>query len=152
MLRRVIDWSEITAKVVVFGQTTGKDVAKSSIQGVALDTEIAAISNLNNQFTRVAVIQDQQIKNLDQANRKAQRELSMRHRRKDAWEATVDGWTYWNGSEQIPWAPDATADIHSDVHGGALGRHLIHRVRLSLSSGGAVTTQLALVAPGIWKL
>jgi hypothetical protein len=82
----------------------------------------------------------------------ARRERATRSRRKDAWEFTCDGWSYWNGSEQIPWATNATADVDIDAADGAAGRYLIHKVSLRLAADGATTATMLAVAPGIWEI
>jgi hypothetical protein len=64
----------------------------------------------------------------------------------------VDSWSYWNGSEQIPWANNTTVDIDVEQLGGPVGRFLVVRVQLRLTLDGAATTSITVVAPGIWVL
>jgi hypothetical protein len=150
--RRVIDFTESPLTVEVYGQTFGKDVTKAQLRSIQTNPTIesAAFAGGNNQFQRRVIIASQQGKTQEQVDRTAVRELSMRRRREDAWEIEVDGWTYWNGSEQIPYANNTTADVDIEAAGGPKGRYLIVRTELRLGVGGSATTSMQLVAPGIW--
>ena len=49
------------------------------------------------------------------AEAQARRELAARSKMKDAWEHTVDEWTYWDGGRAIPWTFNATVDVDVDT-------------------------------------
>jgi len=150
--RKIVDFSEVPSSVVVYGQTRGGDITKSPIKGVAVDADAFTLAANTGHFNRLVVMSSQQAKTQAQADRIAQRELSKRIRRKDAYEVTVDGWSYWTGTEQIPWANNATADLDFDAVGGNQGKYLIVRVDLDYDIQGSATTRLSLVAPGIWVI
>ena len=133
--RKIIDWSDVGKEINVHGSTAGQEIADAT-----------------GHFNRRVIIKNQGSKEQGQADRLAVRELSARSRTKDAWEIGVDGWTYWDGSAQIPWANNTTAEVNIAPAGGARGTYLIVATDLQLSVGGAVTTRLQLVAPGVWVI
>ena len=152
--RFIRDFSELAREIAVYGNSPGKDIFKSSIKGSAIDEDVDAITFGGDlpHFNRLAIMIDQQAKTQAQADRNAQRELSARRRRKDAFEIQVDGWTYWNGSESIPWANNTTVDVDIEMLGGNQGRYLIVRTDLEYSTDNGLTTSLTMVAPGIWVI
>jgi hypothetical protein len=56
-----------------------------------------------------------------QVDAQARRERSKRSMKKDAYEITIDGWSYWDGANAIPWGINTTADVDVDVIGGPQG-------------------------------
>jgi prophage tail gpP-like protein len=149
---RIADWSEVPSEVVVYGQTSGRDVTRSSVKGTVEFGPVKDVATRTGHFTRRVIIADQSVKSLQQAEQKARRELSSRIRRYDAWDFTVDGWSYFDGTRQIPWATNTTTDVDVDVVGGVQGRYLIHQVALSLGTGSSATSRLTLAGPGVWLL
>lgn len=150
--KRTRDWSELPSEVWVYGGTPGKTLAKSAFREVAVDLDVAAVAASTGHFNRMVLIPAEQAKTRAHAVAQAQRELSSRSRRKDAWEITTDGWSYWNGHESITWAINTTTDVHIDAVGGPTGRYLIHRVSCKLGVHEAPTTTLHLVGPGIFLI
>lgn len=149
-ISKIRDWSEVAHEIHVYGGSPGRSTAKAGIKGIAIDADVLAVVGQDLHFSRVAMMPDQQIKTQQQADQRAVRELSSRSRRKDAYDVAVDGWSYWNGHEQIPWAVNTTVDLHVETLGGPMGKFLIHRTSCEMSAGGALTTKLSLAAPGIW--
>lgn len=151
--RKIRDWTEVPATVVVHGRSvsTGDDAPKP-FRSTATDTDAMNVALATGHFNRSVLIQDQQSRNAETASRTAQRELSARIRRKDAWEVQVDGWSYWDGTQQIDWAINTVADIDIDAIGGVQGPYLIVRTGLRYDLSGAATTSLTVVAPGVWTL
>lgn len=148
---RIRDWTDVASSVTAYGQDRGKQGTRKGVRGVAVDEDVFAVAAATGHFARDVTVSNTQAKDQGHAESIAARELSARVRRKNAFELTVDGWTYWTGSGQIPWAHNTTVDLDVDVLGGeAQGRYLIVRVVLQLSTGMAATTQLTAVAPGIW--
>jgi hypothetical protein len=151
--RRIRDWTEVPLGVAVVGQGWGHGKHRDRFKAIALDSDVAAVAGAKGgHFNRPVVVVNQQAKSGKEAERIAQRELSARIRRKDAWEFTTDGWTYWDGAESIGWATNTTVDVDVDHVAGASGRYLIVRTALRLDSGGAATTAITVVAPGVWVL
>lgn len=151
--RRIKDWSEVASEVWVFGGTSAKDVTKASLRGVAVDLDVFSTAQNTGHFYRPVTITNEAVKTQAQADAQATRELAARAKRKDAWEVRVDGWSYWNGHELIPYAINATADIDVEVVGAAgAGRYLITRVVRSLDADAGAITALTLVAPGVFVI
>ncbi len=149
--RRVRDWTDVARTVTVTGQDRGQQSARKRIRGLATDDEVEAVATATGHFNRQVLVSGSQAKQQSHADAIALRELSARQRRKNGFEFTVDGWSYWDGSIQIPWANDTTVDVDVDALGPeGKGRFLIVRVSLALSTTGAATTSIAAVAPGIW--
>jgi hypothetical protein len=152
--RRVKDWTEVPAFVIVEGRSAGTcDVPGRSLRETAIQAEVAEVAGRTGHFNRTVFLQDKQAKNAALAARTAAREMSSRVRRMNAWELFTDGWSFWTGSEQIDWAINTTVDVDVDAVGGvSCGRYLIVRTSLKLDIGGGPTTGITVVAPGIWQL
>lgn len=150
--RKLRDFTDVAEFVEVFGGTPGKTTAKTSLVSRATADDVEEIAAATGNFNRRVLIPSQKGKTQSQNDRLALRELSMRSRRKDVWEFSVDGWTYWNGDEQIPWANNTTVDVDVEMAGGPAGRYLIIRVDLDMTLQGSVETKISCVAPGIWVL
>lgn len=148
---RIRDWSEVVSEVRVLGSTTGDDGDPKPILGVAGDAEVLATANASGQFLRrLAIPLDGQFASQRLAESRARRELALRSKNKDAWELTLDEWTFWTGSKAIPWAVNTCIDVDVDTIGvDGAGRYLIHKIQRTLDVHGAGTTTLSLVAPGI---
>jgi prophage tail gpP-like protein len=144
-IERVRDYSELALFVQILGNSPGKDVLRAGIRGTATDNDVAAVVARTSQFNRRVLIPRQQVKDQAQANAQAARELTLRRMRKNAVEVNCDGWTYWTGQAQIPYANNTAADIDVDALGGTVGRYLVTKVALSLSVGGGATTTLTCV-------
>ena len=152
-VRRVRDWSECAREVWVLGTSSGQSDVRKSIKGSAIDDELDAVSlKAGQNFKRLVLIPQQQAEDALTAAQHAKRELTARRQRKDGWEITVDGWTYWNGSEQVPYAPDTTCDVRVDPLGGSKGAHLIVRVAMDYSTDSGCSTRLTTVAKGLFTL
>lgn len=151
-VKRIRDWSEIQATVTIYGRTFAGDVTQSRIKAVATDAQVFTTAANTGHFNRNAIVSAQNAETAEHADAIAQRELSSRIRRKDAYEFTVDGWSYWNGTRQVPWANNTTVDVAVDAMGPDNGLYLIVRTLLRLSRDGGATTQITAVAPGVWVL
>lgn len=149
--RRVRDWSDIAMTVEVHGQDRGIDDTRQRVSALATDEDVLAVATKTGHFYRNVSIPNQEARTPDQAAIYAERELSARRRRKDAYEVLVDGWTYWGKNEQTPWAIDTTASVDVDVLGvEARGSYLVTRTDVMLSTTGAATTKMALIGKGLW--
>ena len=146
--RRIRDWSEVAQEVWVTGSTMNATNVRKSLKSRSVDEEVLAVANTTGNFQRLVIIPAQGAYSAQAAKKQADRELSLRRRRKDGWEFTTDGWSYWSGSEQINYAPAMTVDVDVDALGGAHGRYFIVRTALNLTLDGAVTTSLTCVATG----
>lgn len=148
--KKIRDWSEVPSDVWVFGGVGGKDVRRATVQGVSVDLDLAKVFADNGHFFRKVLIPSEGARSKELANSQARREVAARSKRKDAWEFTCDGWSCWNGSEQVPYAHNTVADLDVDAVGGPQGPYLIHRVSLRWSIDQGATTVMNAVAKGIW--
>ncbi len=146
---RVEDFEEVPTGLWVFGAGGGRELAKRKVQWVEADPTLVAVEP---SLERSVMIIDDALKTQGQAEARARREMSMRSLQKNAWRVSVDGLSYWNGHDLIPWAPDTVADVHVDVEGAPPGPYLIYRTSLHGSAAEGHTTDLDLVAKGIWRL
>lgn len=146
------DWTDVARTVTVYGHTVGRDVTSSSFKATQTDPDVDAVAEATGHFNRIAIVSASQAKTQEHAESIALRELSARVRRKQAWEITVDGWSYWDGRRQIPYANNTTADVDIDRAQRLKGRYLVVKVELTYSEGAGRIARLTLVAPGIWVL
>jgi prophage tail gpP-like protein len=143
---RVIDWSEVPSSLTVYGGTPGKDLARASLRYSVVDGQLYGANLRTGHFHRPVLIPAEGVKTIAQAADKASREYAQRVRRKDAWEITTDGWSFWNGTESITWAINTAAELDIDTLGGPAGRYLITRVAMTASLDEKATT-LTLSSP-----
>lgn len=148
---RLRDWSEVPSRVIVYGGTNGKDFFRASIRGVVRDAELLEVYERNQHFKRHVLVPAEGVKTTAEASAQALREYAQRVRRKDAWEITTDGWSYWTGSESITWAINTTADVDVDTAGGPAGLYFVSRVAM-VASLDEKTTKLTLTAPEGWVI
>ena len=146
-MRRIADWYEVPTNVTIFGGLVNKQISKATVTATAANADM-----INAGFYRPVYMPAEQIKTLDGAERQARRDLAQRSKRKDAYEITVDGWTYWDGTTAIPYAPNTTADVDLDALGGVQGRYYIHKVTMREDARGSSQTTLSLVHPNVWRL
>lgn len=146
-VRRTADWYDTPTHVTVFGGLQGKDTSRAKVSATAANADM-----LNAGFYRAVLLPSEQIHTEAGAVKQARRELAQRSKRKDAYEVTVDGWTYWEGSYAVPYAPNTTADVDVDVLGGVQGRYYVQKVTLREDAKSGQTTTLSLVHPSVWRL
>lgn len=142
------DYEQVPAGLWVFGVGGGRDLAKAKVQAVEVDEVLQAVEP---PLTRNAVVIDEGVKTQAQAEARARREMSLRSLMKDAWRIRVDGFTHWNGSEQIPYAIDTVADVQIET-GPKPGPYLVHRVTLRGNPDQGQEAELEVVGKGVWKL
>lgn len=146
-VERTQDVSQSPTDLGVFGVGGGKDFSKSKI-----------IKRLQNDdlkrrgFRRTVIIIDEGLKTKKLATARANREFSTRNRGLDRITIKVDGLSYREFSELLPWSPDTTHDLVFDQLGGALGTYYLEDVRMSRNASDGDTTELGLVKQGVWVL
>lgn len=145
--KRVLDWSDAPTEVRVHGYTGGVDTERIPVRGYA-----ANLSLIEAGFHRPVVLQAEAVRGQGQADRAARRERAARSRRLDAFDLSIDGWSYWDGKRQIPFGVNTTADVLVDTVGGPQGRYYVQRVVCTLDTAGAQKTNLSVVAPGVWEI
>lgn len=165
---RIRDWSEVPSGVTVFGtsfgasnQLTALDVAFGAraasatpsvysmkpVKSFAVDPDIKAAG-----FYRPVLIVNEGLRSAAMADRVSRRELTNRSKKKQVWDLTTDGLTYWDGNRSIPFGIDTVCDITTSVAGGPAGAHLIHRVELSRTPAEGDKTHLMALQKGLWNL
>jgi len=145
--RKIADWSDVPSVVNVFGFGTKINEGIANIGSSAVWQDV-----LDAGIYHPIYLQNTNLKVQELADRQALQERASRSKQKDAFEITVDGWSYWNGSEAIPYAPNTTADVDIANYGGGVGKYYIYKTSHTLDANGAATTSLSLVAPGIMDL
>jgi prophage tail gpP-like protein len=103
-------------------------------------------------FTRAVVILDESVRTQAIADRRARREYAGRNRSLDRLSVVVDGLSYVEGGQALPWAQDTTADVVAWDLGGALGSYYIEEVEMTRSPADGDRTRLVMVRQGVWVL
>lgn len=146
---KVEDFEEVPRELWVFGVGGGKDLPKSRVKFVQLDTTLAAVDPI---LHRAAIVVDESIHTQAQAEARARREMMRRSLQKDSWTLETDGFAYWSGSESYPYIIDAVADVQVDVAGGASGAYLIYEHAMRGNAQEGHKSSLVAAARGIWQL
>lgn len=146
-VQRTADWYDVPSSVTIYGAFVGKDIAKAKIISTAAHADM-----VNAEFERPVYLPKEGVKTFAAAEQEARRELAQKSKRKDSFEVMVDGWSYWDGSSGVPYAPNTTADVDLDALGGVQGRYFCHRVVLKEDARGSQTATLSLAAPAVWSL
>lgn len=166
---RIRDWSEIPSGVTVFGSSfgasnqvlTASDVAfgaqaKTStpsvysmkpIKSYIIDNDLKSAG-----FYRPVLIVSEGLRSAAMADRAVKRELTNRSKKKQVWDLTTDGLSYWDGNRSIPFGVDTVCDIVTTVAGGPAGAHLIHRVELTRNPGEGDKAHIMALQKGLWSL
>lgn len=144
----IYDHEQVPSILGAFGVGGGKGYAKAKVKAVQEDATLTAAG-----IYRPVLVIDEAIKTQGQAESRIAREMSLRSRQKDAWRIEVDGASYWNGEKLIPWGIDTVADVQCALASGpSSGSYLITRVAIRGDTESGYTTNLDLVAKGIWRL
>jgi len=146
-MQRAKDWSGVPGFIYMAGTGGNKDWTKSKVRGFAYQQEV-----LNSGFYRPVIIVNEGLKNDKMAQMQADLEMANRIKRMDVWTVTVDGLSYWDGSDRIQYAFDTVAEVFSTAAGGPNGAYLVTRVQLNRNVGEGDTAELTLLKRGLWKL
>lgn len=141
------DVSQAPTHLGVFGMSRKAAQAGAKVSTVLINADL-----FNRGFRRKTVIIDEAMNTKSLAERRAAREFATRKRGLDSLTVTVDGLSYSDGSDPIPWAPDTTVDVIVEPLGGALGIYYVEEVQMSRNSGDGDATRLLLVKQGVWQL
>lgn len=141
------DVSQSATTLGVFGVGGGKDFSKSKIRTILYNEDL-----ITRGFRRAVVIVDEAVKTQKLAGARASREFALRNRGLERLKVTVDGLSYREGSELLPWSPDTTHDLIIDQLGGALGIYYLEDVEMVRSASTSDVTTLTLVKQGVWVL
>ena len=144
---RTQDISQSATVLGVFGVGGGRDFSKSKITTTLYNEDL-----IKRGFRRAVVIIDEALKTKKLAGARANREFALRNRSLDRLTIKVDGLSYRDGSELLPWAPDTTHELLIEQLGGQLGIYYLEDVTMSRNASDGDTTELGLVKQGVWIL
>jgi prophage tail gpP-like protein len=146
--QRIADWSDVPSEVAVHGALVGEDFDnRKRVKTTAAWADVQAAG-----FHRPVLIMDDGSRSASIAQARANRERANRSKRKDCYELTVDGWSYWDGTSAIPYGVNTTCDVDIDAIGSPSGLYYISAVTCTGSPNDGASTRLTLVAPGIFEV
>lgn len=146
-LERDQDVSQAPTEMGVFGMGGKAGFSRASVSAVIRNQAL-----IDRGFTRRAAVLDEGLTSKAIATRRACREFVTRSRGLDRITVTVDGLSYRDGVEPIPWAPDTTVEVFDDTLGGVLGVYYVEEVQMQRDAGSGDVTRLSLVRQGVWQL
>ena len=146
-MTRTIDYSAIPSFIYVYGSGRTIDGTRKPVVGKKVDSDLVDAG-----FYRPVIIEAKSIRSNALAERAVNREYSARAKQKDNHAVELDGLSFWNGSQSIPFSTDTVCTVTSDVMGGQLGRYYIHRVTLSRDARQGDRTNITALKTGIWRL
>jgi prophage tail gpP-like protein len=144
---RTRDWSGVPSSVNVYGRGGKRGFTRNNVGATANDDDVTAAG-----LYRPLHILAEGIRTNELAVRAANRELAARSKRKDGFTISTDGFAQWNGEDEILYAPDAVAQVNTDVAGGDAGPYYVHATTLTRDAEGGDTCALDMVKRGIWRL
>lgn len=146
-IERTQDVSAAATELGVFGTGGKAGIARAKVSAIVRNDDLIARG-----FHRRAAILDEAMRTKQLATRRASREMAQKRRDLDRLTVTVDGLSYRDGVELIPWASDTTVDVVAEQLGGALGLFYVESVSMSLDASAGDASQLSLVRQGVWQL
>jgi prophage tail gpP-like protein len=146
-VERGLDVSQSPTVLGVFGVGGGRDFSKTKITTTLFNQDL-----IDRGFQRTVVIIDEALKTKQLAGARARREFASRNRSLDRLTVSVDGLSYREGSDLLPWSPDTTHDVIVEQLGGALGIYYLEEVEMSRNASQGDMTKLSLVRQGVWVL
>lgn len=149
-LKRVQDWSDAASEVDVFGGGFKKDVSGAPIKAYVPQLAVFAVAAATGHFNRRVIMPDTGAKTYDQALAKAKREVASRSKAIDGWEATLDAWTWWDGSQVVPVTTNTMVEVYAPAIGPGSGSYLVHKLSRALSANESASATVTLAAPGTY--
>jgi len=146
-MQRTKDWSGVPGMIYMAGTGGNKDWTKSKVRGFVTQNEVDKAG-----FYRPVLLISEGLKNDKLAQRQAEREMTNRSKRMDTWTVTVDGLSYFDGTNRYQYAIDTTADVISSVAGGPSGAYLVTRVQLNRNVREGDSAEITLLKRGLWRL
>jgi prophage tail gpP-like protein len=147
VLERDQDVSEAPTEMGVFGMGGKAGFSRASVSAVIRNQAL-----IDRGFTRRAAVLDEGLTSKAIATRRACREFVTRSRGLDRLTVTVDGLSYRDGTDPVPWAPDTTVDVIDDTLGGVLGIYYVEEIQMQRDAAAGDVTRLSLVKQGVWQL
>ncbi len=137
------DWSEVPSVVRTHGTFASPAQSYRPIVGRAEHKDV-----LKAWGHRPVIVKGEFARGQAQSDAHARRELASRSKQKDAVEVRLDGWSFWDGKQNVPIAPNTTWDVDLDVRGGIIGIYYCLAVRYSLDDNEGPTVTLVLTRQG----
>ncbi len=146
-IERTRDVSQSPTVLAVFGVGGSADFSATKVSSLLYNQDL-----ITRGFRRNVVIIDEALKTKAIAGSRANREFATRNRGLDRITITVDGLSYREAGERLPWSPDTTVDVYTEQLGGAIGTYYVEDVEISRSASASDITRLTLVKQGVWVL
>jgi len=146
-IERDQDVSEAPTEMGVFGMGGKAGFARASVSSVVRNQAL-----IDRGFTRRAAVLDEGLTSKSIATRRACREFVTRSRGLDRITVTVDGLSFRDGNDPVPWAPDTTVEVLDDTLGGILGIYYVEETSMQRDAANGDVTRLTLVRQGVWQL
>lgn len=146
-IERDQDVSRSPTVLGLFGTGGKASFARSKVSAVVRNDDLIARG-----FTRKVGIFDEGIKTKARAQRRASYEFAQRNRGLDRIATVVDGLSYRDGLDPVPWAHDTTLDVIAEQQGGAVGLYYCEEVQMSRDALAGDASRLTLVKQGVWQL
>jgi prophage tail gpP-like protein len=147
VIERVHDVSQSPTVLGIFGVGGSVSFAKTKISQVLYNQDL-----IDRGFRRNVVILDEALKTPAFAAARAKREYAGRNRALDRLTVTVDGLSYPEGGQWLPWAHDTVVDITAAQMGGAIGAYYVEDVEMTRNPADGDNTRMTLVKQGVWVL
>ena len=155
-IERVEDVTGSPTSLSVFGFGGGKDYQRAkvgaSISNAALIAAGFATAGDTAIGFRPALVIDEGVKTAEMARRTMMREYSELVRREDVVAVEVDGLSYKESGDSVPYAIDACAFVAVESLGGSAGRYYIEEVVMRDGPTTSKTTGMTMVRAGSWSL
>ena len=146
-LERDQDVSEAPTEMGVFGMGGKAGFARASVSAVIRNQAL-----IDRGFTRRAAVLDEGLTNQAIAKHRACREFVTRSRGLDRITAIVDGLSYRDDGDRVPWSPDTTVEVFDDTLGGVLGVYYAEEIQMQRDAGAGDVARISLVRQGVWQL
>ncbi len=151
---RTSDYSSAPTILAVMGTSGKQNWRNAKVGNIQIQRALDGIVNKDGSrpFYRPVLLLNEGLKNDALAARFAKRELTNRSKSIDCWDVEVDGLSFWNGNELIPYGTDTVATIETSLAGGPAGAYLVTSVTKTRNPDNGDTTRLQLLKKGLWVL
>ncbi len=148
------DFSGAPTVLAVMGTSGKQNWRNAKVGNIQIQHALDDIRNKDGSrpFYRPVLLLNEGVKTDALATRFAKRELTNRSKALDSWDIEVDGLSFWNGSESIPYGIDCVASIETSLVGGPAGAYLVTSVTKTRNADNGDMTRLQLLKKGLWVL
>jgi prophage tail gpP-like protein len=152
--QRSNDFSSAPSVLAVMGTSGKQNWRNAKVGNIQVQKAVDDIFNKDGSrpFYRPVLLLNEGLKNDALAERFARREMTNRSKAIDTWDVEVDGLSFWNGSELVPYGIDTVATIETSLAGGPAGAYLVTSVAKTRNADNGDSTRLQLLKKGLWVL